>query len=383
MFKKISGICFTVIFLIMLFVPLLLTNTSSGKISQAEKRRLAAKPHLHSGDGSINVDFTKDFDTWINDNIGFRSNMVIGNAKIMFNGFNILANNSYMYLGPHGELDYLTKDMLKDYQHLDLKSETKLNEIKDSYQTFSDYLTNQGIQFYYFQCWDKQSIYPEQFPTSIKQYGNISKTDQIVDSLSKTNINLISPKKELIDNKSKYDTYSTWGDPTHWTKRGSFIAYQKLMETINSKNNNKYKVLKENDFDIKMTDQGQYVFGGIHKKCMLEQFTIKEPKAYKTKEAPVYVCQWGENYRNILKNDSTNNKDTVLIIGDSYFDSFLYEYFGESFSRTVQVWGGNDQNIKKLIETYHPAIVINENAERCDRTESMIKAANIIKGYNK
>ena len=42
---------------------------------------------------------------------------------------------------------------------------------------YADFLKERGIQLYYVQCWDRQSIYPEFFPNHILQYGNVSRTD--------------------------------------------------------------------------------------------------------------------------------------------------------------------------------------------------------------
>ena len=238
MFHKILKVSFTVLFLSMLIIPLVTTNLQREKVSEAEKRKLAAPASFYNEDGTRNTNYTADFETWINDNIGFRSEMVIQNAKIQFHLFNVLSNNSDMLLGPNGELNYATNDIIRSYQHYDLKSEDTLNKIADSYQYYSDYLKAKGIQFYYYQCWDKHSIYPEYFPRTITQFGDISKTDQIVDTLAnRTTVNVISPKQALIDAKDEYATYSVWGDATHWTQRGAYIGYQLLMDEINKKNN--------------------------------------------------------------------------------------------------------------------------------------------------
>ena len=306
--------------------------------------------------------------------------MVSQNAKIQFYVFDNLINNSDMYLGPNQELNYATQEMITDYQHLNLKSEDKLDEIAESYQFFSDYLKNRGIQYYYFQCWDKHSIYPEYFPSTINQKGTISKTDQIVNTLTNnTSINVISPKAELVDAKSKYDTYSIWGDPSHWTQRGAYIGYLQLMHCINENNAYKYKILQENDYEIYATDQGREFLGDIHKKDFIDNFTIRNPQAYLSEEEPLYLSEWQNHSRKIYYNENANNTDTLLIIGDSYFDGYLYDDFAESFYKVVFIWGGYLEHIDELIEVYKPTIVITENAERCDRTENMISTVNKLR----
>lgn len=252
-----------------------------------------------------------------------------------------------------------------------------MQEIVSGYQTVNDYLQNLGIQYYYFQCWDKQSIYPEQFPDSLIQYGKESRTDQRISEMILSNITVISPKKELIDAKSEYETYSVWGDPAHWTQRGSFIGYQTLMNEINTKNDNQFHVLAESDYDISVVDQGYTLFGGIHQKNLSENFSIKNPQAYLSNEKLILYSD-DERHR-FFTNDSVDNNICILILGDSYFNSFIVDDIAESFYETVMIWGDYTENLVDIIETYNPDIVVNECAERVDRSGDIVKLANQLK----
>lgn len=371
---------FLIIFLIAITLPLLTTNLKDGIVSSAENRTLAEKAKLYNEDGTFNSNFTEDFEEWFNDNVGFRSSMVLNNARMQFYVFGVLANNSDNYLGPNGELNYATSAMITDYQHLNLRTEEQLEQIAQSYQIVSDYLEDKGIQFYYFQCWDKHSIYPEYFPKTVLQNGDISKTDQVIEALeNQTTINLISPKQNLIAAKDQYDTYSVWGDPTHWTQRGAFIGYTSLMEKIDENNPGKYKILTEDDYNITILDMGTTLFGGIHKEDYLENFEIIDPQAYLSDEEPYYVSSWATNSRQIYYNDNAGNEDTLLIFGDSYIDAFLYDDLAESFYRVVIVRDYLTHMIE-VVEYYDPAIVIVENAERADRTSAISTVAQEISG---
>ena len=379
MFDKISRIGFSVLFICMLVIPLLTTNLQQDKLSKSENRKLAPMAELYKEDGTLNGKFASDLETWINDNIGLRDWFVVNNANMQFYVFDVLANNSDSFLGPEGELNYATKSMLVDYQHLNLRTTKELEEIAESFQICAEYLEQKGIPFYYFQCWDKHSIYPEYFPDTVLQYGSVSKTDQLVEILKeKTDIVVISPKNELINAKLQYDTYSEWGDATHWTQRGAFIGYNILMSEINQKSNRKYKVLTEEDYQIDITDQGSTLFGGIHKEDYIEKFSINNPKAYLTEEAPAWLSQWQSRSRTIYQNDCIDNEDVLLVLGDSYFDSYLYDDFAESFHKVVFIWGDYFGELVDIVDYYQPTIVVAENAERCDRTKLVILAAEKI-----
>jgi len=378
MIKKTESLIFTITFLSALAIPLLTTNLKPNVISTAENRVLTQMPALYKEDGSLNTGFLTDFENWFNDNLGFRSAFVIGNARIQYYIFNQLADNSNMYLGPNGELNYATNAMLVDFQHLNLYSQEELDNIADSFQVVGDYLENRGIQLYYYQCWDKHSIYPEYFPDTVIQYGEMSKTDYVIEALkTKTDINVISSKENLISAKDKYETYSLWGDSTHWTQRGSYLGYLDLMNAINKANDGIYKVLDESDYNISLQDAGSTLFGGIHKINMSEQFEIINPKAYATFEK-LTLCS-DNPVSAYFTNDAAGNNTRVLIFGDSYFYMFLEDDLAESFYETILVGSGYQKRFLEIVDEYKPNIVIIENAERVDRFSMMVETANMIK----
>lgn len=371
MFEKSSKIVFTIIFLFMVTVPLFTVNLVNGKVSNSEKRKLAEFPVIKSEDGSLNTSFNADFETWIDDNIGFREFMVKTNARIQYYAFRVLANNSYMYLGPKGELNYATAEMISDYQHNNLYGQDHLEQFASGAQIVNDYVVDKGAVFYYFQCWDKHSIYPEYFPRTIIQHGTTSKTDKLVDALiTDSTVKVISPKEELISKKRNYDTYSLYGDPTHWTQRGAYVGYLLLMDQINQDFDNKYRVLSENDYDISMVDQGSTLFGGIHLKDDIENFSVKEPSAILTNEK-LTLCS--EDQRNkFYTNDAVDNDTRLLIIGDSYFESFLLDDLAESFHEVVFIQADWLWKVKSIIDEYDADIVVVEAAERVDRSQYFV-----------
>ncbi len=375
--RKIDWI-FIALFFVLMAIPICTVNLKKNTVSESENRRLAPFPSFLCEDGSINRHFTNDFEAWINDNIGMRASLVLQNARIQFRCFDVLSNNSDMVIGPNGEFNYATDAIIRSYQHFDLKSEETLRQMADGYQYMFDFTKRRGIQLYYFQCWDKQSVYPEQFPTTVIQHGSVSKTDQIVNNLTEnTDIPVISPKQKLIDAKSTYSTYGKWTDPTHWTQRGAYIGYTELMHTINAHNGNKYTVLTEDDYNIKTKDCGKTLFGGIHKEDYVETFEIKSPSAILTNEKLTLYSD-DERHR-FFTNHNAGNRDRVLVLGDSYVNSFILDDLAESFYETLIIWGDYTRNVGKIIDAYHPDILIVENAERCDRTDAFVSGSQAVK----
>ena len=315
-----------------------------------------------------------DLESWVNDHIGFRKFFVDQNGKMRYYLVGRFPIDRPLILGPDGELNYASFESIRDYQHRNLYSASYLDKAAESLQTLSDYAKNHHTELYYYQCWDKHSIYPEYFPKTILQYGDQSKTDEIIQAFEeKTDVPVISPKEELISGKARFETYSVFGDPTHWSQRGAYLGYLKLMEEINQNSQLPYRVLSENDYDIEVTDQGLYLYGSIHKEDLLERFDIKDPKAKLTQEK---ITLWKEDPRTLFyTNDAADNDSRIVLIGDSYFYFYILDDIAESFRETVFIWGDHLEDFKKISDEYQPDIIVLENAEREDRTGVIIQAA--------
>lgn len=363
MYKKVVNMLFIIIFMLICTVPLLFSNLVQGTASMAENRMLHGIAKVFKFDGSFNNKVLDEFSGWINDNIGFRSEVVALNAKIQFYIFDRFTHNSNLCLGPNGEVNSIPDNDILEYQHLNLKSEEELDEIAEGFQSISDYLERKGIQYYYMQCYQKYSIYPEHMPEHINQYGTISKVDQIMEYLKEnTDINLVSIKDELVAAKETHQTYSRFGDAAHWTQRGSYIGYRELMKCINANNSNKYVIFEESDYNISLTDQGSDLFGGIHLVDYLENFELKERNAHEVKEnLGIYADRYNCTY---YQNNDVNNRTKALVIADSYINHYLLDELSETFNELVCIHGNmHISDFANYIDYFSPDIVIHESAE--------------------
>ena len=383
MFEKTAKKIFLALFAATLVIPLATTNVKQGEISEDENRYLTPFPALHNEDGSLNTEFTSDFENWINDNIGQRSSFVEADALLRYHLFHRFPENSNYYPGPNGELNYATHAMLEDYQHLNLFPPEYLQELANAMQTISDYTASRGAKFYFYQCWDKHSVYPEQFPRTVIQTGSKSRTDTVIQTLQEqTDVSVISPKQDLIDAKTTCDTYSVWGDPTHWSPRGAYIGYRKLMDAINAETGasagtgnggrTDYRVLKEDDYTITWPDQGKILFNVLHENDYIEAFTIKDPHAELTNEKLTLYADDQRNY--FYTNGFAGNRTRLLLIGDSYFANFLLDDLAESFYELVFIHAHYVEDIEALLDAYPADIVVLETAERVNRSKGILTA---------
>ena len=407
---RILNISYIAAFLLMLAIPVVTMNFGRTDTSVTENRKLAAFPSLKTAEGKINRNLPSDFEAWFNDHIGLRDPMIRANATLRMRLFGEMPAGADYRLGPKGELNYVGQIVIPEYQHTNLLPEEKIAEICDAYTVVNDYLEGRGIRFYYMQNWDKQSVYPEYFPDTVIQYGDISMTDQVIDALmTRTSVPVISTKEAMIRGKEQYETYSVWGNSTHWTDRGAYLGYRQLMERIaedyegvlerkaekdrsqseeggsgqngeaNAPNpqNNTLKILSEEDYLIEKKDLGDTLFGGIHVENVSEAFTIKEPKAQTANER-LTLYRDLDPRQSYHVNPEAGNDLRLLIIGDSYIEMFLIDDISESFSETIQLWSVTMFDLVKIVDEYRPDIVLYERAEREPGFEDVIRAAESI-----
>lgn len=382
MVKKVSRLMFIILFCLMLLVPLTATFFQHEEMSVSENRRLAPPPVLVFPDGKLNPMFPTHLDIWMNDHIGFRKMFVGQNGQMHYYLFHKFPINNPYVLGPNGELNYVTPPMVQDYQHRNLYGDDYLAQTAQSLQIINDYAEECGAEFYYYQCWDKHSIYPEHFPVNVLQYGTASKTDGIIKAfIEQTDVHIISPKQVLIDQKANYETYSQWGDPTHWSHRGAYIGYVELMNAINADAPTPYRVLQEEDYTIKWKDQGLILFEEIHQKDKLEHFTLNNPQAVLTRDK---LGIWAMDDRAVyFTNENAGNDTRLLLMTDSYFNYFFVDDLADSFGEVICFWSDRLHRFPEIMQAFEPDIVVLENAEREDRTRWMNLCADIIKAESK
>lgn len=360
--EKVINICFLAVFFLILVVPLLKSDFVGGKVSNTENRKYAKQAKLYDENGKINKDFTGDFEAWINDNIGFREKIYKANAVMQWKIFDNIDKEDY-YIGRNGDYIFARASMISRFQGKDLLADEKVDEIISSYEAVNDWLAEKNIQFYYMQCYDKISIYPEQIMQGV-EYSDENSTEQIMSAMKRTEINAVDTKQAMLDAKNYYQLYGSWYDPVHWTPRGSRVGYNCLMQGINANNNNMYDILTDKDYSISVSDQGSYLFGSshIHKKDMLEGFLLKNRKSQNVSDRlGDYAVNIHTDYYFI--NDLVDNDTKILILGDSYINAYIMVDIAESFKETVVLSADYTADFPDMIETFSPNIVIFENAE--------------------
>ena len=359
------NIIFIVIFVSAITLPYIFAHRDTEvRVSDEENRELAAYPVLYDKENGWNTSYIENFDEWINDNLRGRTEIVKINSTLQYKLFHrILRDN--LVSGKNDWLFNKSDDLITEYQHVNLLTDDQVGEFTSNMQAFSDYLGGRGISFYYMQCYEKESIYPNEYLQGVKQLGNISRTDQVVDGLkTKTDINVIDCKIDLLNHAKTEQVYYKYAD-NHWNDYGAFIGYQDLMKRIQI-DYPRIKVLDKNDYNIENIEQSVSLYGYQYPYSDISpEYRIKNPGAVEitdtTKKnwADLHVQDFIHEYAN----NSSGNSLRILLVGDSYIRQFLKDDVAESFSYTLSIDWSNLGNLDSVIDRFHPDIVVLENTE--------------------
>lgn len=365
MMKKICDRIFIGVFCLILFVPFLLAHREEARVSDTENRTLAGLPHVIEEGGGFNVSFPADFDAWINDNARFRTTMMKLNAALQYELFGKVAKDS-LREGKEGHLYYVDAGKVQEYQHLNLMSQEDLAVFTDSMQKLSSYFSDRGICFYYMQCFDKDSIYPEYYVEGVNQFGSLSRANQILESLEKnTDVKVIPVYEALMENKGEELLYFKTTDPAHWNEYGAHIGYTALLHTI-QKDFPEARCLTEEDYLITRFEGEADIYGFTYPYPENSlRYKIKEPRAVEQnldEFDPQQVIRYRE-YGHYFINEASGNDLKIMVVGDSYIRQFLKEHIAEGFGETLSIDWINLTSLDQILEIYQPDLVVFESAE--------------------
>lgn len=374
--KRMLDVIFIIIVALMLGLPYLFADRSQQGVSAQENRNLSPAASLFK-DGKFNFGYPKEYEAWFADHLGFRTEMINYNGWMDYYLFDKFPDSSDIKLGRDGALNYATPAIVSDYARTNLRSAETVAQIGEAYQKISDWTKERGTQFYLVQCVDKHTIYPEQFLDGVNQFGEVSKTDQVMTYLKEhTDVRVLYMKEVMSKAKDDgYEVYSYWSDPTHWTQRGAFIGYTEIMSMLNKYNDDRLSTLTEADYAITTTDMGSIYYDRVHREDMLENFAIQSPNASKEADLSGVEGMIADYRHSIWKNSHAGNDLKLMIMGDSYVNSFIIDDLAESFAETWMVWGDYTGRYAEVVEAYQPDIVIYECAERVDRSGAVVSLA--------
>ena len=197
-----------------------------------ENREMAKKPQLTVDNYET---FSKEYESYFNDNIPFRNNLITLNTAIDYYIFNKSAS-SRVLVGDDNWLFYSDSgdgDPISCYQGTNLLTEEELQAIAQNCILQRDFLSNQGVEFIIFIAPNKERIYYDKMPEKYGLPAETYRVKQIVDYLrANTDLRVVYPYEELMQAKEVLNENIYYKTDTHWNYIGGYIGASALMAEL-------------------------------------------------------------------------------------------------------------------------------------------------------
>ena len=374
-FKLQSGssridIVFVSFFAILLLLPIL--RISQDDVSDQENRTLARIPHIYNETG-LNLNYGQEFEKWFNDHFFGRESLILFNNYIHHHLSQ--RGNANILIGQDDWLYNADNNVIRMFQNIDLFSETELEEIGHRLQNFVQEAKAKGVQqVYFYLANDKESLYPEFYPSYITKLNSISRLEQMISYIHKN-----YPEIKIFNFKDSLEKVKQTGEVlycktgSHMNNMGSYYEYKFLMQEI-QKDYPNLSIVGLNDLNIKeeyacdvdfynMLNDPTYSRENLKNKAL----QIKSPKASEIVNRLRFDKRLGSVSAYV--NPNVDNHLSALLVSDS-FGWIWRQYLAESFASVYDIFNGHGMNYSffddelKYIREHRPDIIIVESTER-------------------
>ena len=223
--NKIIYKIFITIFIALCLIPL------AGAIfnyqnTNTEKRALALKPQIIEN-GSINTQYTKQYDDYFTDNFALRPDFVTLYAIINKAAFNESVSDQVI-IGKDGWLFFTPT--LNDYIKKDVMSDNEIARITKSLLLQQQYIKDKGCVFIFTVAPNKASIYGQYMPERFKTIESLSNIEKLAASLDEAGVEYIDLFEILKEESGDAQLYHKLD--THWNNTGALLAYNAILDEV-------------------------------------------------------------------------------------------------------------------------------------------------------
>lgn len=233
--KRCKAIIWITIFLIIVASPIFTYFFLEDYVDSEnyENRNIASKPIFTMENYGT---FPEEFETYYNDNIPFRNQLIRFHNSIDYFLFR-QSSSEKVAIGKDGWLFYCNDEdgnpIEQSLGYWDF-TDDQLHAIGDSLMSAKRVLESQDIEFVLFIAPNKETVYMNELPDYYKVKNYYTSTDQLVDYLKEnTDLRVIYPKQELLDAKEENPGLPLYHKlDTHWNNVGGYIGAKSLAKEL-------------------------------------------------------------------------------------------------------------------------------------------------------
>jgi hypothetical protein len=230
-----SGPTLLVLFLIALWLPLLdMSVDMFPKVDIAEKRPPVAPPRL-TWRGIPT--FIQKCEPYYKENFGLRDILVNWDNRVRLKLLHTLPV-SKLIVGREGWIFYASEKVpdgttIADYKGLAPYSRADLERILGNLRARVRWCRERGADCLFVVVPNKETMYPEYLPSSIRRIGRQTRLDQVLEALGPgSDVPLVDLRPALRQAKTEcpYPLYNRGG--THWNQYGAYYGYREISRVI-------------------------------------------------------------------------------------------------------------------------------------------------------
>jgi hypothetical protein len=349
-----------VLFVTVILVPALglVLGLDRASVSESEMRELASFP-AWSWKPSALATWPDAFQRYFEDHFALRNRLIAWRSRFLWHVLDTSSSETVI-AGRHDWLFYADDGGIDDYLQVEPFTTPQLEDWKMMLERTDAWLKARGVRYLFLIAPDKQMIYPEFMPTTLRRMNPDYRADQLLAYLrAHSTVETMDVRPALVAAKPGELLYHHYD--THWNDRGALVAYREIASKL-SEWFPTIRPLGRADFrESPSTTSGDRttMLGLIDPgKAALPGLVPHQGYSYQIVE-PMTPDPYGEDGRMVTHGPS--NLPRLVVFRDS-FASRLIPYLSEHFSRAVYLWQNDFE--PEVIEKEHPDVVVQEFVAR-------------------
>ena len=348
---KCIKIIFTVLFAIILLIPIAAFNFDEDAVSAIDNRQLAQNPLEAGGD------LTQNIQDYVNDRIGLRDEMILAYTLLNDRLFDKMVHPSYVY-GKEGYVFGAGLDVETQY--------TEFHEaFADMVKKVQDYCDERNVPFLFVFNPAKPAVMTEYVPTGINY--NRDWVEQFFDALDKRGVRYLDNTAVL---REKFEegimVFNQKYDANHWNDWGAYYGTQAMLEELR-KDLPSIHITQTEELDISETLETSLPVSEFPINEMVPAITVKTPvqniSGVYSKELELNPSYKTFGYY-VNQTRLKEGAPRALVFQGSYMNVYGYKYMANSFGEYIHVHDyQNIMDFSYYYNIFQPDCVIFEVAE--------------------
>ena len=329
--KKVFKIIYSSIFVAICCTPLALMPFIKND-AKIEKRELTALPPFMI-DGRLNTDFSTQFESWFNDRIPLRSQML--SASNIIKSELLHTPSSNVINGKGGWLFY--ENEAYDYMDSNAMTDDQAKAFAVTLSLLEEKVTNDGGKIVFVPCPNKASVYGEYMPYYYRE-ADTNNLTRVMGRLSEYGVNFVDLRSVLTDAKGGEVSVYHRRD-SHWNNYGAIIGFDSIMDGLGKTHKDylsaPYTIenIWRGDIDKLLYPEGGFMDDQYVYDIKFSSFMFQMPRGVKDTKAQLenFMSDKEEGDSNIMTQNMTIRDGSRLYMVRDSFGRALLPFFIDSY----------------------------------------------------